>query len=190
MQGQDTSQENTDDPFSAGSAFSGSFDDYRHGGQGGVGQLSGTGQPQTGNIEEFPPLGRNGSDENGQDRRGSLMQNAAFAGFSNPNTFNLPQDSAQTRQGLSRIPNGQMDRGSATLADRIMSPNAMGFGGTAALDLYHDASADEIQHHPQVDHRLSHCGQTKVLWVIRTKMLVSRSSVQCKTCNTFAGFIG
>lgn len=96
-----------------------------------MGQLSGTGQPQTGNIEEFPPLGRNGNDDLGQDRRGSLMQNAAFGAFPN-NTFNLSQPSAQNRQSLSNASGIQVDRGSATLADRILSPNAMGFGGNMA----------------------------------------------------------
>ena len=132
LQGQDHSQQGTENPFSTGSQFTSSLDDYRHGGQGGVGQLSGIGRPETGNIEEFPPLGRNGTDENGQDRRGSLMQNAAFGGFSNPNNFNLPQNSAQNRQGLSSAPTSQIERGSATLADRIMSPNHMGFGGIIA----------------------------------------------------------
>ena len=133
LQGQDPSQQSTDDLFSAGSQFTGGLDDYRRGGQGGVGQLSGTGQPQTGNIDEFPPLGRNGNDETGQDRRGSLMQNAAFGGFSNSNNFNLPQNTVQNRQGLPSAPSSQVDRGSATLADRIMSPNTMGFGGTIAV---------------------------------------------------------
>ena len=130
LQGPDHSQQGTENPFSTGSQFTSGLDDYRHGGQGGVGQLSGINQPQTGNIEEFPPLGRNGNDESVQDRRGSLMQNAAFGGFSNPNTFNLPQNSAHNRQGPSNPPSNQIDRGSATLADRIMSPNSLGFGGT------------------------------------------------------------
>ena len=96
-----------------------------------MGQLSGTGQPQTGNIEEFPPLARNGTDEGGQDRRGSLMQNAAFGNFPNPNNFNLSQSSIQNHQNLQNASSNQADRGSSILADRIMSPSVMSFGGAS-----------------------------------------------------------
>ncbi|GAB1204792.1 hypothetical protein APSETT445_003455 [Aspergillus pseudonomiae] len=52
-----------------------------NGGQGISGQLGAGTQPQTGNIEEFPPLGRNVAAEIGQDRRGSLMQSAGFGSY-------------------------------------------------------------------------------------------------------------
>lgn len=95
-----------------------------------MGQLSGSSQPQTGNIEEFPPLGRNGNEESEQDRRGSLMHNAAFGGFSNADAFTLPQSSAQTRQGLPNAPNNQGNNNRpSVLVDRILSPSALGFGG-------------------------------------------------------------
>ena len=126
--GQEAPQQGADDLFTSSSQFQSGLDDYRHGGQAGVGQLSGSGQPQTGNIEDFPPLGRNGNEENGQDRRGSLMQNAAFGAFSSSNGLGMSQNS-----GLSRATaaSGQSEnRGASTLADRIMSPNAMTFGGT------------------------------------------------------------
>ncbi|MCJ1268711.1 hypothetical protein MMC22_008599 [Lobaria immixta] len=84
------------------------MDDCRHRGQGGVGQLSGSGQHQTGNIEEFPPLGRNGNDDTNHDQRGSLMQNAAFGGFSSTNTFDVP-NTVQTRYGLPNAPSSQSD---------------------------------------------------------------------------------
>lgn len=129
-QGQDSAQRGADDLFTASSQFACGLEDYRNGGQGGVGQLSGTGQPQTGNIEEFPPLARNGTDEAGQDRRGSLMQNAAFGNFPNPNNFNLSQNSIQSHQGLQNASSNQAERISSTLADRIMSPGVMGFGAT------------------------------------------------------------
>ena len=131
-QGQDTAQRGTEDLFTASSQFTSGLDDYRNGGHGGLGQLSGTSQPQTGNIDEFPPLARNGTDETGQDRRGSLMQNAAFSSFPNPNSFSLSQNSVQSHQGLQNASSTQTDRGPSTLADRIMSPSAMGFGGTSA----------------------------------------------------------
>ena len=131
QQTQDPLQQNTEDLFSPISQFSSGIDDYRHGGQSGVGQLSGSSQPQTGNIEEFPPLGRNGNEETEHDRRGSLMQNAAFGGFSNADAFTLPQNSAQSRHGLPNAPNNIGDNSrSSVLVDRILSPGSLGFGGT------------------------------------------------------------
>ncbi len=130
QQTQDSSQQNTEDLFSTASQFSSGIDDYRHGGQGGVGQLSGSSQPQTGNIEEFPPLGRNGNEETEQDRRGSLMQSAAFGGFSNADAFTLPQSSVQTRHGLPNTANNQGDSNRpSVLVDRILSPSTLGFRG-------------------------------------------------------------
>lgn len=78
--------------------FAGAGDDYRFGGQGGVGQLSGGVQPQTGNIEEFPPLGNNAAGEIGPDRRAGLIQNAAAFGTA-PGTSAFP-GLGQTRNGL------------------------------------------------------------------------------------------
>ena len=87
--------------------FSGGGDEYRFGGQGGVGQLSGGTQPQTGNIEEFPPLG-GGASEIGPDRRTGMIQSAAAYG-SNPNGGAFP-GLGQTRNGLSSPTDGQQDR--------------------------------------------------------------------------------
>ncbi|KAL8866370.1 MAG: hypothetical protein Q9174_006345, partial [Haloplaca sp. 1 TL-2023] len=81
-----------------GSQFTGNNDDYHRGGQGGIGQLGASSQPQPNSIEDFPPLGRNGTDDSQQDRRGSLMQNAAFGGFSNSNAFSIPHTSSSNRQ--------------------------------------------------------------------------------------------
>lgn len=89
------------------SQFSGAGDDYRYGGQGGVGQLSGGAQPQTGNIEEFPPLG-GAAGEIGPDRRAGMIQNAA-AFASNSNTSAFP-GLGQTRNGLSSPTDSQQDR--------------------------------------------------------------------------------
>jgi CCR4-NOT transcription complex subunit 2 len=87
--------------------FSGPGDDYRFGGQGGVGQLSGSAQPQTTNIEEFPPLG-GAAGEIGPDRRAGLIQNAAAFG-SNANASAFP-GLGQTRNGLSSPTDSQQDR--------------------------------------------------------------------------------
>ncbi|EMD63136.1 hypothetical protein GGP41_005158 [Bipolaris sorokiniana] len=95
-QGQDDSSQ---------SQFSGAGDDYRFGGQGGVGQLGGV-QPQTGNIDEFPPLGGGGGDI-APDRRAGLIQNAAAFG-ANANAF---PGLGQTRNGLSSPTDSQQDRG-------------------------------------------------------------------------------
>ncbi len=89
------------------SQFSGAGDDYRFGGQGGVGQLAAGAQPQTGNIEEFPPLG-NAAGEIGPDRRAGLIQNAAAFG-SGVNTSAFP-GLGQTRNGLSSPTDSQQDR--------------------------------------------------------------------------------
>lgn len=67
--------------FPSGSQFANRLDDFRNGGQGISSQLGAGSQPQTGNIEEFPPLGRNVPAELGQDRRTSLMQNAGFGSY-------------------------------------------------------------------------------------------------------------
>lgn len=77
---QDHSHQNLDDAFFPSGA-GGSLDDYRHGGQNGVGQLSSSNQPQPSSIDDFPPLGGNGPGEIGQDRRVNMMQNAASGAF-------------------------------------------------------------------------------------------------------------
>ncbi|KAF3052808.1 Transcriptional activator of fatty acid utilization [Didymella keratinophila] len=92
--------------------FGGAGDDYRFGGQGGVGQLSGSVQPQTGNVEEFPPLGgNNAAGEIGPDRRAGLIQNAAAFGAT-PGTSAFP-GLGQTRNGLSSPTESQGNRSSS-----------------------------------------------------------------------------
>ncbi|KAH8729100.1 hypothetical protein GQ44DRAFT_823827 [Phaeosphaeriaceae sp. PMI808] len=107
--GQATNQQlqNQGHDDSGQSQFSGAGDDYRFGGQGGVGQLSGGVQPQTGNIEEFPPLG-GAAGEIGPDRRAGLIQNAAaFGGNGNASAF---PGLGQTRNGLPSPTDGQQER--------------------------------------------------------------------------------
>jgi hypothetical protein len=104
--GQATSQQQSqgqDD--SSQSQFSEANDNYRYGGQGGVGQLGGV-QPQTGNIEEFPPLGGAGGDI-APDRRAGLIQNAAAFGTNGNNAF---PGLGQTRNGLPSPTDSQQDR--------------------------------------------------------------------------------
>ncbi|EAU38221.1 conserved hypothetical protein [Aspergillus terreus NIH2624] len=79
---QQQSQPSQDDVFPSGAQFANRLDDFRNGGQGISGQLGAGSQPQTGNIDEFPPLGRNVAADLSQDRRGSLMQHTGFGSYS------------------------------------------------------------------------------------------------------------
>ncbi|KAF2734551.1 hypothetical protein EJ04DRAFT_436846 [Polyplosphaeria fusca] len=111
-------QPHEDGSSSAQSQFSGGGDEYRFGGQSGVGQLSGGGQPQTGNIEEFPPLGGAGG-EMGPDRRTGMIQSAASFG-GNANTTAFP-GLGQTRNGLSSPTDAQQDRSlNSAMGDRTL----------------------------------------------------------------------
>lgn len=131
-QAQDQSQQARDDLY-PGSQFNGGNDDYHRGGQGGVGQLGASSQPQPNSVVEFPPLGRNGTDEDQQDRRGSLMQNAAFGGFSNSTQLFLPPTQNQPRQGLPSAQSNQSDASrSSTLVERLASPTSLSFGECAS----------------------------------------------------------
>lgn len=133
---QQQSQQPNDDLFPSSSQFANGLDEYRHGGQSGIGQLSGLNQPQTGSIDEFPPLGRNGNGEIGQDRRGGLIQNAAFGGYSNGTGFGagLGQPQAlQNRGGLFNVMNGQQDNSRSSITDRILSPSTHGSGGMSNM---------------------------------------------------------
>ncbi|CAL5869689.1 uncharacterized protein PFLUO_LOCUS3919 [Penicillium psychrofluorescens] len=112
-----TSQQPQDDMFPSGTQFANRLDDFRNGGQGISSQLGPVSQPQTGNIDEFPPLGRNVAAEIGSDRRGTLMPNTGFGSFNSSLAFagvNQVQ-SAQNRNIIAPSLNGQE-------AGRIMSP--------------------------------------------------------------------
>ncbi|KAL7653957.1 unnamed protein product [Aspergillus niger] len=100
---QQQSQPSHDDVFPSGAQFANRLDDFRNGGQGISGQLGAGGQPQTGNIEEFPPLGRLGNYNGG----------LSFTGVSQA-------QSAQARNMVAASVNGQ---------ERIMSPATAGSGG-------------------------------------------------------------
>lgn len=116
---QQQSQPSHDDLFPSGVQFANRLDDFRNGGQGISGQLGG-GQPQTGSIDEFPPLGRNAAAEIGQDRRGSMMQNAGFGGYNA--SIGFQGQSAQTRNIMAASVNGQE-------TGRMMSPANMSPAG-------------------------------------------------------------
>lgn len=96
--------------FSAASHFSTGLGDYGQGNQ-----------PQTGSIDEFPPLGREGSTVLGQERRGSLMQNNAFGGYGASMAF-----AGMTQQQRNPLSNA-LDR------ERMASPATSGMGCEQAL---------------------------------------------------------
>lgn len=89
--------------FPSGSQFANRLDDFRNGGQGISSQLGAGGQPQTGNIEEFPPLGRNSAAELPLGRTGSLMQGSGFGGYGS--------GIGTSRSPASQVPNGILGQG-------------------------------------------------------------------------------
>lgn len=117
--------------------FGGAGDDYRFGGQGGVGQLSGGAQPQTGNIEEFPPLGNNAAGEIGPDRRAGLIQNAAAFGAT-PGSSAFP-GLGQTRNGLSSPTDSQGNR----LSNATVGGSLAGGASRAAFESMRTAQANQ-----------------------------------------------
>jgi CCR4-NOT transcription complex subunit 2 len=116
-------QSSHDDVFPSAGQFSSGIDDFRHGTQGMSGQMSATSQPQTGSIDEFPPLGRNISGELGQERRGSIMQGTGFGAYGSSIGFGAALSQTQSRNGMSNQLNGQQD------GSRVSSQTAGGVGG-------------------------------------------------------------
>lgn len=121
---QQQTQPSHEDLFPSGAQFANRLDDFRNGGQGISGQLGSSGQPQTGNIEDFPPLGRNVHGEMNQERRGSILQNTGFGNYGTGMAFSgvNQTQSSQSRNMMATSLNGQETA-------RIMSPAAAGSGG-------------------------------------------------------------
>ncbi|KAL2012608.1 hypothetical protein VTN00DRAFT_133 [Thermoascus crustaceus] len=121
------SQPSHEDLFPSGAQFANRLDDFRNGGQGISGQLGSSGQPQTGNIEEFPPLGRNVHGDINQERRGSILQNAGFGNYGAGMAFSgvNQTQSSQSRNMMAASLNGQETA-------RIMSPTTAGSGGISS----------------------------------------------------------
>jgi CCR4-NOT transcription complex subunit 2 len=123
-QNQQQQQSSNDENFPSGNQFANSLDDFRPRGQGNCDQ------PQTGSIDEFPPLGRDpsipmgnrdSSLEMGSERRGSLMQNTGFGAYTNGMAF---ASMGQQRNPLAN-PN-LMNRSQEQ--SRITSPATQGMG--------------------------------------------------------------
>lgn len=100
------SQSSHDDLFSSSSQFANRLDDFRNGSQGIGVQLGAGAQPQTGNIEEFPPLGRNSHADLGEERRGSLLQGSGFGNYGPSVGFSVQTPSAQSRNIMAQGLNG------------------------------------------------------------------------------------
>lgn len=121
------------------SQFSGAGDDYRFGGQGGVGQLGGA-QPQTTNIEEFPPLG-GAAGEIGPDRRAGLIQNAAaFGGSAGSSAF---PGLGATRNGLSSPTESQQER---TLNPTVGGRGLPSAASRSPFDNLRSPSLQDVRH--------------------------------------------
>jgi CCR4-NOT transcription complex subunit 2 len=114
-----------DDLFPSGTQFASRLDDFRNGGHGISGQLGSAGQPQTGNIDEFPPLGRNVHGDLSQERRGSVLQTSGLGSYGSSMAFSGQNQSSQTRNLIGATLSGQEN-------SRIMSPAAPGSGGKFA----------------------------------------------------------
>ncbi|KAL1992126.1 hypothetical protein VTN49DRAFT_4158 [Thermomyces lanuginosus] len=105
------SQPAHDDMYSTGAQYANRLDDFRNTGQGVTSQLGAGGQPQTGNVDDFPPLTRNTHADLGQNSRSSLLQ----SGVGNYGLGQTFAGQAQARNALAASINGQE-------VNRIMSP--------------------------------------------------------------------
>ncbi|KAI9732580.1 MAG: hypothetical protein M1834_003916 [Cirrosporium novae-zelandiae] len=110
------------DMFPSGAQFASGLEDYRHSNQNPISQQAGSVQPQTGSIDEFPPLGRNAVGDVTQDRRGSLMQSVGLNGFGSAPGFG----GMRPRNAVTDLL-GNQDHGS-----RMISPGPLDAGGLSA----------------------------------------------------------
>ncbi|KAJ6030585.1 hypothetical protein N7460_010851 [Penicillium canescens] len=135
------SQPPHDDMFPSGSQFANRLDDFRNGGQGISSQLGAGGQPQTGNIEEFPPLGRNAAAELPLGRTGSLMQGAGFGNYG---------AGLGASRSPSQVPNGILGQEKEDMNNNVMS-GQRNFSDPQALQSRQteDADGQEVSNAPQ-----------------------------------------
>ena len=107
-----------EDMFTGSTHLQNALNDYRQDVQA-ASQVPGTRQPPTTNIDDFPPLGRNGTNDSDHDQR------SPFAQFSNSNAFSSQQTQTQARPGLTTAPDSQAnDTRSLSAVDRHISPGA------------------------------------------------------------------
>ncbi|CAI7676864.1 unnamed protein product [Penicillium pancosmium] len=110
-----------DDMFPSGTQFANRLDDFRNGGQGISSQLGAGSQPQTGNIDEFPPLGRNAAAEMAQDRRSSLMAAPGFGGYGTGMTMASSVGIGTSRSPVNQGSNGILGPEKDDLNNTLMS---------------------------------------------------------------------
>ena len=129
QQSQEHVRRTNDDMFSPSSHLQSALDDHRYGGASTLDQMQGSRQPQSSSVDDFPPLGRNGTDE-ADDRRGAV-QSAGFGGFPSSSTFPSSQDTGQIRNPLPSASTSQANNTrSSSVVNRLTSPNGVGLGGT------------------------------------------------------------
>jgi CCR4-NOT transcription complex subunit 2 len=115
------------------------MDDSRY--QSALGHMPATRQPQTTSVDDFPPLGRHGTDEN-DDGRVNMMHASGYGGFSNSNAFSLPPDQVQLRNSLASASDSQANNTrSPSVVDRLTSPNGNGFDGMSCEMLENSQSS-------------------------------------------------
>lgn len=115
--------------YSTGAQYANRLDDFRNTGQGVTSQLGAGGQPQTGNVDDFPPLTRNTHADLGQNSRSSLLQ----SGVGNYGLGQTFAGQAQARNALAASINGQE-------VNRIMSP-----GITTSAGMLYDGRCSVIK---------------------------------------------
>lgn len=127
---QQQSQSSNEDSYPSASQFSNGLDEFRPRGQIIGDQAPGSSQPQTTNIEEFPPLGRDASAAVGSrdplldaasERRGSLIQNTGFGAYTNGMAF-----ASMTQQRNPLANPTSLNRSQEQ--SRITSPSVQGLG--------------------------------------------------------------
>ncbi|KAF7712396.1 Uncharacterized protein PECH_003298 [Penicillium ucsense] len=116
---QQSSQASHDDMLPSAAQFANRLDDFRNGGQGISSQLGNGSQPRTGNIDEFPPLGRNVGNvgnvaaELVQERRASAMQAPGFGAYNS--------GIGSSRSPVSQGANGTLAQDKDDLTNVLMS---------------------------------------------------------------------
>lgn len=102
------------DMFMGSSHLQGSLDDYRQAGGQGQQIPGGMRQPPGQSIDEFPPLGRNGTDGNDNDR--------GFGAFGAPSAFSSQHDGSARPTLPAGFGNPPESTRSSSAVDRTMSP--------------------------------------------------------------------
>ena len=110
--------EDNDDMFTGSTHLQNALNDYRQEDQSSS-QVAGSRQPPSTNVEDFPPLGRNGTSESDHDQR------SPFAHFSNSSAFSSQHPQSQARQGLAAAADSLANEArSLSAADRHILPAA------------------------------------------------------------------